>query len=404
MIKKQECVAMLLAGGQGSRLKLLTEKTAKPAVTFGGKYRIIDFPLSNCVNSGIETVGVLTQYQPLALNEYIGNGRPWDLDRAWGGVMVLPPYQASKHSDWYKGTANAIYQNLNFIRRYDPEYVLVLSGDHIYKMDYRAMLSAHKKNNADCTIAVINVPKEETSRFGIMSTYDNEMIYKFEEKPKSTDSTKASMGVYIFSTAKLIKYLEEDEANPESENDFGKNVIPAMLKNGERMFAYPFEGYWKDVGTLDSLWEANMDLLGENPKLDLRDLRWRISSRNNADPPHFAGDGAKITNSMVTEGCEIYGTVENSVLGSDIRIEKGAVVRDSVIFGNVTVGACSAVDYSIVDSDTVIGSGCRVGVRKDASRGITLVGGGLNVPDGCVIPDKTNADEAAVKELAAATV
>ncbi len=401
MIKKQECVAMLLAGGQGSRLKLLTEKTAKPAVTFGGKYRIIDFPLSNCVNSGIETVGVLTQYQPLALNEYIGNGRPWDLDRAWGGVMVLPPYQGSKSSDWYKGTANAIYQNLTFIKRYDPEYVLVLSGDHIYKMDYRAMLTAHKRNNADCTIAVINVPESETSRFGIMSTYDNEMIYKFEEKPKKTDSTKASMGVYIFNTAKLIKYLEEDEADPESENDFGKNVIPAMLKNGERMFAYPFDGYWKDVGTLDSLWEANMDLLGEKPLLDLRDNGWRISSRNYADPPHFAGNDAVIVNSMVTEGCEIYGHVENSVLGIGVYVGPGATVRDSVIFGNVRIGEGSTVDYSIIDSDTVIGKNCHIGSPKEASKGITLIGGGINVPDQCTVPDNVNADKALIEQLSA---
>ncbi len=400
MIKKQECVAMLLAGGQGSRLKLLTEKTAKPAVTFGGKYRIIDFPLSNCVNSGIETVGVLTQYQPLALNEYIGNGRPWDLDRARGGVMVLPPYQGAKGSDWYKGTANAIYQNLNFINRYDPEYVLVLSGDHIYKMDYRAMLNAHKKNQADCTIAVINVPMEETHRFGIMSTDADEKIYKFEEKPKQTDSTKASMGVYIFNTAKLKKYLEEDEANPESDNDFGKNIIPAMLNNGERMFAYPFDGYWKDVGTLDSLWEANMDLLGDNPALDLRDISWRISSRNNADPPHFAGSEAVISNSMVTEGCEIYGKIEHSVLGSGVCIKKGAVVRDSVIFGNVVIGEGSTVDYAIIDSDTTIGNNCRIGCSKDSDSKITLVGGDLNVPDGCMIPAGSNADAEVVANAA----
>ena len=392
MIKKQECVAMLLAGGQGSRLKLLTEKTAKPAVTFGGNYRIIDFPLSNCVNSGIETVGVLTQYQPLALNEYIGNGRPWDLDRAWGGVMVLPPYQGSKSSDWYKGTANAIYQNLTFIKRYDPEYVLVLSGDHIYKMDYRAMLNAHKKNHADCTIAVINVPPEETYRFGIMSTDANEQIYKFEEKPKVTDSTKASMGVYIFNTSKLIKYLEQDEADPESDNDFGKNIIPAMLANNERMFAYPFSGYWKDVGTLDSLWEANMDLLGSKPKLDLRDIGWKINSRNNADPPHFVGSEAVISNSLVTEGCEIHGRIENSVLGSGVYIKKGAVVRDSVIFGNVVIGEGSVIDYSIIDSDTQVGVNCRIGGPRQDGNVITLVGGSLSVPDNCVIEAGSNAD------------
>ena len=393
MIKKQECVAMLLAGGQGSRLKLLTEKTAKPAVTFGGKYRIIDFPLSNCVNSGIETVGVLTQYQPLALNEYIGNGRPWDLDRAWGGVMVLPPYQASKHSDWYKGTANAIYQNLNFIRRYDPEYVLVLSGDHIYKMDYRAMLSAHKKNNADCTIAVINVPKEETSRFGIMSTYHNEMIYKFEEKPKSTDSTKASMGVYIFSTAKLIKYLEEDEANPESENDFGKNVIPAMLKNGERMFAYPFEGYWKDVGTIDSLWEANMDLLDPNVPLDLHDSRWRIYSRNPVMPPHYASPESVIQNSLISEGCNIEGHIDFSVLFAGVTIEPGAVVRDSIIMPNTTIKKGAVVEYAIVGEDCVIGENVKVGARPESIEdkdtwGVAVIGHGVTVSDNAEIKPK----------------
>ncbi len=404
MIKKQECVAMLLAGGQGSRLKLLTEKTAKPAVTFGGKYRIIDFPLSNCINSGIETVGVLTQYQPLQLNEYIGNGRPWDLDRARGGVMVLPPYQGSKSSDWYKGTANAIYQNLAFIKRYHPEYVLVLSGDHIYKMDYRAMLNAHKKNNADCTIAVINVDPAETSRFGIMSTDKDEKIYKFEEKPKKTNSTKASMGVYIFNTDKLVKYLTEDEANPKSSNDFGKDVIPRMLENGERMFAYPFDGYWKDVGTLDSLWEANMDLLGRTPKLDLRDQKWRIYSRNYADPPHFAGSDAVIENSLVTEGCEIFGTVENSVLGSGVRVEKGATVRDSVIFGNVTVGENTTVDYAIIDSDTRFGKNCCVGKPIEVSNGITLVGGGLDICDGAVILDNTNADKKTANELSAAKI
>ncbi len=404
MIKKQECVAMLLAGGQGSRLKLLTEKTAKPAVTFGGKYRIIDFPLSNCINSGIETVGVLTQYQPLQLNEYIGNGRPWDLDRARGGVMVLPPYQGSKSSDWYKGTANAIYQNLAFIKRYHPEYVLVLSGDHIYKMDYRAMLNAHKQNSADCTIAVINVDPSETSRFGIMSTDKDEKIYKFEEKPKKTDSTKASMGVYIFNTDKLVKYLTEDEANPKSSNDFGKDVIPKMLENGERMFAYPFDGYWKDVGTLDSLWEANMDLLGRTPKLDLRDQKWRIYSRNYADPPHFAGSDAVIENSLVTEGCEIFGTVENSVLGSGVRVEKGATVRDSVIFGNVTVGENTTVDYAIIDSDTRFGKNCCIGKPTSVSKGITLIGGGLDFCDGAVIPDNTNADKSTVKELSAAKI
>ena len=274
MYKKKECVAMLLAGGQGSRLYALTSKLAKPAVLFGGKYRIIDFPLSNCVNSGIDTVGVLTQYQPLLLNDYIGNGLPWDLDRNYGGVKILPPYQGKDRADWYRGTANAIYQNIQFIKQYDPEYVLILSGDHIYKMDYAAMLAAHKRNNADCTIAVIDVPIEEASRFGIMSVNDDGSVWKFSEKPKNPDSTKASMGIYIFNTKKLLSYLEEDEKNPDSENDFGKNIIPAMLGAGERMFAYPFSGYWKDVGTIKSLWEANMDMLGADPALVLNDDKW----------------------------------------------------------------------------------------------------------------------------------
>ena len=279
MFKKKECVAMLLAGGQGSRLYALTEKTAKPAVSFGGKYRIIDFPLSNCINSGVDTVGVLTQYQPLVLNDYVGNGLPWDLDRAIGGVKILPPYQGKNGADWYKGTANAIYQNMQFIDMYSPDYVIILSGDHIYRMNYDKMLQHHKKMNADCTIAVIDVPIEEASRFGIMSVDDEGRIYKFAEKPKNPDSTKASMGIYIFSKVCLFKYLNEDAADPNSSNDFGKNIIPAMLANGERMYAYSFSGYWKDVGTIDSLWEANMDLLGEEPIFNLGDESWRIFSR-----------------------------------------------------------------------------------------------------------------------------
>ncbi len=400
MNKKKECVAMLLAGGQGSRLRLLTEKTAKPAVSFGGKYKIIDFPLSNCVNSGIDTVGVLTQYQPLMLNEYIGDGRPWDLDRSWGGIMVLPPYQAMKHSDWYTGTANAIYQNLRFIKRYSPEYVLILSGDHIYKMDYKAMLNFHKKNEADCTIAVINVPKEETSRFGIMSADENGKIFKFEEKPKQTDSTTASMGVYIFTTEKLIKYLEEDEENPESENDFGKNIIPKALADGERLFAYPFSGYWKDVGTIDSLWESNMDLLGDKPTFDLNDSSWRIFSRNYGEPPHYLGSNAIVNNSIVTEGCEIYGTVENSVLSGGVRVERGAIVRDSVIFGGVVIGKNATVDYSLIDFDTVVGEGAKVGKKKGEAAGITLVGGELDIPAHSVIPDNANVNQSFLDELA----
>jgi glucose-1-phosphate adenylyltransferase len=390
MIKKKECIAMLLAGGQGSRLKLLTEKTAKPAVTFGGKYKIIDFPLSNCINSGIDTVGVLTQYQPLMLNEYIGNGRPWDLDRSFGGITVLPPYQASKHADWYKGTANAIYQNLHFIKRYSPDFIIVLSGDHIYKMDYHAMVDFHKKSNADCTIAVIDVPIEEASRFGIMSADDEGRIFKFEEKPKNPTSTKASMGVYVFSAEKLIKYLEEDEKNPDSENDFGKNIIPAMLEGGERLFAFPFSGYWKDVGTIQSLWDSNMDLLGDKPKFDINDRSWRIYSRNYAAPPHYMGPNAVVVNSIITEGCEIYGRVENSVLSSGVRVESGAEVKDSVIMSDVTIGRNSKIYYSIIDSESRIGAGCEIGKPKADASGITLVGGSLEVPPYSKIPDNEN--------------
>ena len=378
---------MLLAGGQGSRLYLLTERIAKPAVPFGGKYRIIDFPLSNCINSGIDTVGVLTQYQPLALNEYIGNGQPWDLDRTYGGVWTLPPYQGQKRADWYKGTANAIYQNIQFIDKFDPDYVVILSGDHIYKMDYAEMIEAHKKNNADCTIAVFDVPLSEASRFGIMTTDDELRITEFEEKPKNPKSTKASMGVYVFSKDKLVSYLEADEADENSQKDFGKNIIPAMLKAGERLYAFEFSGYWKDVGTIDSLWEANMDLLGDRPELPLKDKAWRILSRNDALPPHFVGQGAVINNSVITEGCEIYGTVINSVLSAGVVVERGAVVRDSVILGNVTLKADSVVDYSIIDSDTVVGKGATVGKAMGVSEGITLVGGGLNIPSGAEIPD-----------------
>lgn len=374
MFRKKECVAMLLAGGQGSRLYALTENTAKPAVPFGAKYRIIDFPLSNCINSGIETVGVLTQYQPLFLNEYIGNGQPWDLDRNMGGVSVLPPYQGKKGADWYKGTANAIYQNLKFIDRYDPEYVLILSGDHIYKMDYAAMLSAHKKNNADCTISVINVPIEEASRFGIMSAHDDGVIYKFEEKPKNPTSTLASMGIYIFNKKKLFEYLIADENDPESSNDFGKNIITSMLKNGEKMYAYPFEGYWKDVGTLSSLWEANMDLLGEKPAFEVNDEAWRIRSRTTAQPPQYVGKNALIKNSIITEGCVIDGTVINSVLSNGVHVEEGAVVKDSVIFSGSVIKKNANVEYAIIDEDVVIEEGVTVGADKNTVKDVTVVG------------------------------
>ncbi len=400
MIKKKETVAMLLAGGQGSRLHLLTERTAKPAVTFGGKYRIIDFPLSNCINSGIDTVGVLTQYQPLALNEYIGNGQPWDLDRTYGGVTLLPPYQMNKRADWYKGTANAIYQNLQFIDKFDPDYVVILSGDHIYKMDYHDMVEAHRRTGADCTIAVFEVPLSEASRFGIMTLDGDMRVTEFTEKPAQPKSTMASMGVYVFSRDKLAKYLEADEADETSQKDFGKNVIPAMLAAGEKLYAYKFNGYWKDVGTIQSLWESNMDLLGERPVLTLRDLNWRISSRNEAMPPHYVGYEATINNSIVTEGCEIYGTVENSVLSAGVIVERGAVVRDSVIFGNVTVKSDSEINYSLIDSGTVIGKSATVGKEMALAKGITLVGGGLTVPDGATVPDRAICGADMIKELA----
>jgi len=387
MFKKKECVAMLLAGGQGSRLYALTTKTAKPAVPFGGKYRIIDFTLSNCINSGIDTVGVLTQYQPLVLNEYIGNGQPWDLDRVYGGVKILPPYQGQTSADWYKGTANAIYQNLAFINRYDPDYVLVLSGDHIYKMDYDKMLRFHKEKGADCTIAVIDVPIEEASRFGIMSTDDDNQIYKFSEKPKNPDSTKASMGVYIFSKDKLEKYLIDDEADSDSSNDFGKNIIPNMLAAGEKMYAYSFEGYWKDVGTISSLWEANMDLIGKEPVLDLGDSDWRIYSKNQSTGPQFIANSAKIENCYITDGCEVYGTVINSVLGSGVKIGQGAYVCDSVLMGDTEIGAGATVNYSIIDTGVTIGAGATVGAPIDTAKGITVLGEDVEVPDGAGVED-----------------
>lgn len=389
MAKKKETVAMLLAGGQGSRLYLLTERIAKPAVSFGGKYRIIDFPLSNCVNSGIDAVGVLTQYQPLALNEYIGNGLPWDLDRTFGGVMTLPPYQAMKRSDWYKGTANAIYQNMHFIDKFDPDYVVILSGDHIYRMDYAKMVEYHKKMNAACTIAVFDVPLSEASRFGIMNTDPDGRVYEFEEKPKEPKSTKASMGVYVFSKKELYSYLIADENDPESEKDFGKNIIPAMLNAGERLYAYEFEGYWKDVGTIQSLWEANMDLLGEHPKLKLLDNDWKIFSRNKTLPPQYVGADAVVKNSVVTEGCEIYGKVINSVLSAGVVVEKGAVVRDSVIFENVRICAGAEVNYAVMDADTTVGENAKVGKPITESAGITLVGAGLDIPADSTVPDNT---------------
>ena len=385
MQRKKECVAMLLAGGQGSRLYALTNNIAKPAVPFGAKYRIIDFPLSNCINSGIDTVGVLTQYQPLLLNEYIGNGQPWDLDCAFGGVHVLSPYQKKSKSAWYEGTANAIYQNINFIKMYNPDYVLILSGDHIYKMDYSKMLRAHIDTGADCTIAAIEVPLKEASRFGILNTNPDGSIYEFEEKPKQPKSTLASMGVYIFTAEKMYKYLEEDDDDPESSKDFGKNILPKMLNAGEKMFAYRFEGYWKDVGTISSLWEANMDLLGEDPAFDVADPAWKIHSRNPLAPPEYIGEGAAVQNSMVALGCEIYGEVENSVLSSNVVVEKGAVVKDSVIMSGTTVRAGAKIDYSIIDEDVVVGEDAVIGADKSEAKGITVLGRNIEVGKGAVV-------------------
>ncbi len=379
MIRKKKCVAMLLAGGQGSRLYALTNNIAKPAVSFGGKYRIIDFPLSNCVNSGIDTVGVLTQYQPLVLNDYIGNGQPWDLDRAFGGVHILSPYQGKTSSDWYKGTANAIYQNLHFIKEFDPDYVLVLSGDHIYKMNYSLMLNYHIENKADCTIAAINVKKEEASRFGILNTKKNGVIYEFEEKPKNPKSTLASMGIYIFSAQKLYKYLEEDNNDKNSQNDFGKNVLPAMLNNGEKMMAYEFEGYWKDVGTVDSLYEANMDLLGDTPKFDVSDSSWKIQSRSPLAPPHYMGENSKAINSIIMSGCEIFGYIENSVLASSVIVEEGATVKNSILMGGVKVKKGANIEYSIIDENTEIGENAIIGDKKENKKGIALLGRNIKI-------------------------
>lgn len=359
--KKHEIIAMILAGGQGSRLCSLTDKTAKPAVPFGGKYRIIDFTLSNCVNSGIDTVGVLTQYQPLVLNEYIGNGQPWDLDRINGGVCILPPYQAKSGAEWYSGTANAIYQNSDYISRYSPDYLLILSGDHIYKMDYSKMLRYHKEKNADVTVAVINVPVESASRFGIMSTDDDGRITEFNEKPKEPKGTLASMGIYIFNTEKLNKYLALDNEDKNSSNDFGKNLIPKMLQSGERLYAYGFNGYWKDVGTIPSYWEANMDLLGEQPKFKIQDHEQKIYSRSEMLPPHYIGEGAEVKNSLLTEGCTVYGKVENSVLFGNVYIERGAYIKDSIIFYGAKIGKKCRVIRSIISEEAVLEDSCCVG-------------------------------------------
>ncbi len=403
MIKKK-CVAMLLAGGQGSRLGVLTGKIAKPAVPYGGKYRIIDFPLSNCTNSGIDTVGILTQYKPLELNDYVGSGKPWDLDRLSGGVHILPPYQGQKGGDWYKGTANAIYQNLEFIERYNPEYVLILSGDHIYKMDYSKMIEQHEATGAACTISVLEVSLEEASRFGIMNTNRDGSIYEFEEKPKNPKSQLASMGIYVFSWDKLKKYLTEDNENPESSNDFGKNVIPLMLNNGELMMVYRFNDYWKDVGTVDSLWEANLDLL--NPKIDLNlsDRNWRIYSRTVALPPQYVSDSAKVENSLLTNGCEVYGSLDYSILFENVTVEEGATVEYSLVMPGAVIKKGANVKYSIIAEDVVVGEGASIGgdpQKLDPDDfGITVIGAGVNVGAGAVIGAKEMIVEDVKKEEA----
>lgn len=382
----KECVAMLLAGGQGTRLGALTRDMAKPAVPFGGKYRIIDFPLSNCINSNIDAIGVLTQYQPFDLNQYIGNGQPWDLDRLNGGVFVLPPYMKGKQGEWYKGTANAIYQNMEFIDKFSPEYVLILSGDHIYKMDYSEMLDAHKRNNADCTIAVINVPKEEASRFGIMNTKEDGSVYEFEEKPRNPKSTNASMGIYIFNWAKLKKYLIADEEDKESHNDFGKDIIPAMLNDNQRLFAYRFSGYWKDVGTISSLWEANMDLLDTNSGMYLNDSSWKIYARNTAEPPHFVDVNAKVKNSLITEGCVIKGNVTNSVISPGVYIGTGAVVEGSAIMNNAVIEDGAVIKYSIIGQNAVVKKGAEIGATLthpvDGEWQIAVVGPNAIIEEG----------------------
>ena len=398
MTKKTECLAMLLAGGQGSRLGILTKHIAKPAVPYGGKYRIIDFPLSNCINSGIDCVGVLTQYQPLELNDYIGNGAAWDLDRAGGGVHVLSPYQQIKGTEWYKGTANSIYQNIHFIDRYNPEYVAVLSGDHIYKMDYAKMLAYHKEKDAACTIAMLEVPWEEASRFGLMFVNDDGSISEFEEKPKNPRSNKASMGVYIFTWKKLRQYLIDDENNPNSGNDFGHDVIPAMHAAGERLFAYRFDGYWKDVGTIDSLWEANLDLLNPKVDLDLSDDSWRIYSKTPAAPPHFIAEGANVENSMIAEGCYIGGDVDYSVLFSNVTVEPGAKVRYAIVMPGTVIKAGAVVEYAIVAENTVIEEGAHVGNSPEELKdhlddwGIAVVGENITIGKNAAVAAKQMID------------
>ena len=376
---------MILAGGQGSRLYVLTSKIAKPAVPFGGKYRLIDYTLSNCVNSGIDTVGVLTQYQPLLLNEYIGNGQPWDLDRLEGGVTILPPYQKNFGTDWYKGSANSVYQNMHYIERYTPDYVIVLGADHIYKMDYSLMLEYHKEKGADCTISVIDVPMEEASRFGIMNINEDGSIYEFEEKPKVPKSTKASMGLYVFNWDRLRKFLIEDNEDAESSKDFGKNIIPKMLAAGEKMFAYTFKGYWRDVGTIESLWQANMDLVDGEQVSDLS-ADWKIYSRTTGKPPHYIGSTGSMKNSIISEGCEIHGTVEHSIIFPGVKISGGAYVKDSIIMANSFINYDTSVEYSIIDENVAVGRNSKIGDDKSKAAGITVLAKDITIGDWITIP------------------
>lgn len=399
---KADVVAMILAGGQGARLGVLTKKIAKPAVPFGSRYRIIDFPLSNCVNSGIEVVGVLSQYQPLALNTYVGNGHPWDLDRNNAGAYILPPYQRSGKSDWYKGTANAIYQNKDFLDDFNPKYVVILSGDHIYKMDYSSMLKNHIEKGADATVAVYEVPWEEAPRFGILNTENDDMINEFEEKPQNPKSNLASMGVYIFSWPILREALIKDEADPDSNNDFGKNIIPMLLSEGKRLFAYRFSGYWKDVGTISSLWETNMDILDKPEEINLVNRSWKIFSRNPVKPSHFIGEDARIVSSALTDGCRIYGEVTHSVLSESVVIEKGAKVKDCVLFPGVVVKEGASLERCIVDFGTVVGKNVKAGPdingetpytnTKLCSEGITVIERGLRIKDDTIIPANSMID------------
>ena len=387
----KELVGLLLAGGQGSRLGVLTSSTAKPAVPYGGKFRIIDFPLSNCINSGIDTVGVFTQYEPLELNAHIGIGKPWDLDRVNGGVTILSPYLKSQNNDWFKGTANAVFQNIHYIDKVNPKYVVILSGDHIYKMDYSKMLADHKKNEADATISVFEVPLEEASRFGIMNTDDNNKIYEFEEKPANPKSNLASMGVYIFTWSVLREYLIRDDANKDSDNDFGKNIIPMMLDENKAMYAYEFEGYWKDVGTIQSYWESNMDLIERVPDFNLFDHQWKIYTTNPVMPAHYIGHTGSAKKSIVAEGCMVYGTVRNSILFPGVTVEEGAYVEDSIIMSNTLIKKNSKIYKSILAESVTIEEDVEVGIGEAVvnlekpqiyNSGITVIAEGALVPAG----------------------